>query len=137
MLRRGWVGPGARQRSLARFAAAYPMLGERTETCFAAWFDAERPRHADLLQFAQHPGGASQGSRCPLCRFPTARLERPARPAAAVLDEVQLRHPGWRPEAGICAQCADLYGMRTQRGIETSAQNNVDSSEPKQERRST
>jgi hypothetical protein len=55
MHRRGWSGPEARARSLTRFAAAYSLPEDGAGTSFASWFACTRPRHHDLILFAQHP----------------------------------------------------------------------------------
>lgn len=115
LVRSGLSEEAVRQARHWEFAATFAMLGDRRDGAFKPWFDEDHPTHAAILAFATAPGGreATEGSRCPVCRFPSASLD--AR-VAAMSDEmvraIRLRHPEWRREQGICAQCLDLYEAR-------------------------
>ena len=88
------------------------MLGESAETVFAAWFDGPRPTHAAIVAFIQEPRGSGTADEacCPLCRLPTRALERgPKGLDREVLRAIERHHPGWRPEHGRCARCAEVY----------------------------
>ena len=107
---RGLLPVGRRARSLAEFAATFPMLGPDMEDSFRRFFETPRPAHADLLLFATSAGA---GTACPVCRFPTASL----RQSGAGIDpetvaQIRRETPGWHPALGLCAQCADLYTSR-------------------------
>jgi len=112
LCREGLLGVGARAARLFEFARAFPMLSDRAETAFAPWFDGPRPTHAAIVAFIQEPRGpgtADEG-RCPLCRLPTPALERgPEGLDREVLRAIQRDYPGWRPEHGRCARCAEVY----------------------------
>lgn len=117
--RRGVLPAGVRAERLAEFLRTFPMLGEAAESAFARWFEDERPTHRALLEFvlaAAENHTETLGPsvvRCPVCRFPTtSSAVIRAGLAEAVGQAVQARHPHWRPELGLCRQCADLYAAR-------------------------
>lgn len=113
LLLRGLLEGSVREVRLAEFAAAFPMLGERTEDVFSGWFDRPFHTHREIGDFIRNPLGTAGGhGRCPVCGFPTARLEPPGRLPGDALRELRRDHPLWRPEQGICVQCADLYIVR-------------------------
>jgi hypothetical protein len=118
LFHRGLLGEAAREARRAEFARAFPMLEPRTEEHFRRWFDEPRPTHAAIVAFALHPPGpAGGGGRCPLCGFPTPKLDpHPERIPAPALREMERTHPAWRPEQGLCAQCADLLIAGASRG---------------------
>jgi hypothetical protein len=65
-----------------------------------------------MVALIQEPlgSGTADEARCPLCRLPTHVLERgPAGLARDVLHAIERDHPGWRPEQGRCARCAEVY----------------------------
>jgi len=117
LVRGGLLPATARQVRLAEFARAFPMLAERTEECFARWFGEARPVHREIVTFAMTPGSCPAGrrldGRCPLCRLPVAVLDgQVERLAAETVAELVRRYPQWRPELGLCRQCADLSRSR-------------------------
>jgi len=118
LARRGWARESARAERLLEFSRAFSMFGAETETIFNRFFDAEAPSHAELVAFAYDPRGSlgavsskpHPGSRCALCGFPTHDFEpEPDRLPAHALAEIAQDFPRWRPEHGLCRQCADLY----------------------------
>jgi hypothetical protein len=122
MLRRGWLASSTRIRCLAEFAVAFPMLGDRTERIFAAFFDQEPHKHAQFVAFAQDPratwdkaaAGPQPGSRCALCGFPTyAFVRKPEHLDSLTLSEILRDFPEWQAADGLCTQCADLYRARS------------------------
>ena len=121
MTRRGWLAATAREQQLSDFRNAFPMLEENHEEFFKQFFDAEQPRHAELVAFAFDPRAASgvgihssaPGTHCPLCRFPTHAYEpEPEGLDAAVLGAIADDFPNWTPSHGLCLHCADLYRGR-------------------------
>lgn len=119
LVRRGLAPASLRDRRLAEFTRAFPTLGEKAPEAFSRFFDREPHMHAELVAFALEPGaaGASRrlpGERCPLCRFVSHAFEsEPERLPGAALEEIQRDFPGWRPQEGLCLQCADLYRARS------------------------
>ena len=123
MMRRGWLPATAREQQLGDFLNAFPMLEENHEEVFRPFFDAEQPKHDELVAFAFDPRASSgrqihksaAGNHCPLCRFPTHAFEpEPDSLGAAVLEVIAEDFPNWTPSRGLCSQCADLYrGRRT------------------------
>ncbi|HWO40878.1 MAG TPA: hypothetical protein VNO43_03645 [Candidatus Eisenbacteria bacterium] len=116
MARRGWLPDGIRERQLAEFRQAFPMLEHKTEDCFRRFFDAEPPKHAEIAAFALDPRsfGKNQrptaGTHCPLCQFPTHSFEpEPENLGDDLLAAIERDFPRWTPDQGLCAQCADLY----------------------------
>ena len=109
--RSGRSSARARAARGAEFARTFPMLDD-AETAFAPWFDGPRRAHAAIVAFIQEPlgPGTADEARCPLCRLPTRALERgPAGLEREVLRAIERDHPGWRPEQGRCARCAEVY----------------------------
>lgn len=98
------------------FAATFSMLGDDCRSAFDQWFDNDHPTHAALAAFAITPGGAGttgDSGRCPLCRFPVARLDpRPERLSSTTIAAIRDHHPSWEIEQGLCPQCLDLYEGR-------------------------
>jgi hypothetical protein len=112
LCREGLLGAGARAARLAEFGSTFPMLMQRAETAFAAWFDGPRPSHATMVAFIQEPlgPGTADAARCPLCRLPTRTLERgPEGLDREVSRAIERDHPGWRPAQGRCPRCAEVY----------------------------
>jgi len=112
LCREGLLGTRARAVRLSEFARAFPMLSDSAEAAFAPWFDGSRPTHAAMVAFIQEPlgPGTADEARCPLCRLPTRVLERgPAGLDRDVRRAIERDHPGWRPEQGRCARCAEVY----------------------------
>ena len=124
LARRGWAPESARGEHLAEFSRAFSMLGDDTERIFSRFFNSESPAHAELAAFAYNPRGAvvaasprpHPGSRCALCGFPTHDFESdPDHLPAHALAEIAHDFPRWRPDHGLCRQCADLYRARNGR----------------------
>ena len=120
LARSGGLPPGARERRLTAFARTFPMLGAGTAAVFTRFFDGQDPgwRHPDLVRFAHDPGAMLgergdhpyPGDRCALCRFPTHAFHpAPEQLPRPVLNRVRADFPGWRPDQGLCRQCADVY----------------------------
>jgi len=110
--REGRLGTRARADRLSEFARAFPMLRETAQAAFAPWFDGPRSTHAAIVAFIQEPlgPGTADEARCPLCRLPACVLERgPAGLDRDVWRAIERDHPGWRPEQGRCARCAEAY----------------------------
>ncbi len=114
----GWIPPGSEVGSRRRFGAAFPMLRAATEQTFERFFHGPRPSHPDLLAFAADPAAAA-GSRtraagpCPLCRMPAQAFHPdPESLAAKVLSALRSDFPAWRPAAGLCPRCAELYASQ-------------------------
>ena len=118
MMRRGWLPDSARDDQLKIFCQAFVMLGDAAESYFGHFFDGEQPKHGELSGFALDPRGAagqltgrtSAATHCPLCKFPTHAFE----PAVEnlgdeIITAVVTDFPHWKPEQGLCVQCADLY----------------------------
>jgi len=114
----GRAGPRAREVRRAEFAAAFGTLGKSDQE-FERWFGMSAPTHQGLLEYALEPPPAPTGTApavalCPLCRCPTwaeARFEGALSPG--LLAEIGNDFPSWRPEEGLCRQCADLYRSRS------------------------
>lgn len=116
MARRGWLANGIRERQLAEFRQAFPMLEKTVEPCFKRFFDAEKPKHSEIAAFAFDPRALGEnqrpiaGTHCPLCKFPTHSFEpEPESLGDDLLALIQRDFPKWTPDQGLCGQCADLY----------------------------
>ena len=119
LVRSGKSGADGRARCLSDFRRSFACLGDHAEICFERIFSGERPRHSHLVALASDPrtafgtGGEtppSAGGRCPLCKFPASAFEPfPEKFPRRLLEEIGVDFPSWRPESGICRQCADLY----------------------------
>lgn len=115
LFRRGLLGEGAREACRAEFARAFPMLEPATGEHFRRWFDEPVPTHRAIAAFVLEPPGpeGAASGRCPICSFPTARLDpHPERMPAAALAELREAHPGWSPARGLCRQCGAIYSAR-------------------------
>ena len=86
---------------------------------FAEFFHCTNPNHNQLMKLALDPHAritepdSTLGRSCPLCGFPST-LSTPDRLglSAESLLHIQNDFPAWRPEDGLCPQCADLYATR-------------------------
>jgi hypothetical protein len=121
LARLGHVPPVSRDARLREFQRAFACLGECAEPCFERLHSGPRPRHRELVALAADPetafglraSGPSSSGRCSLCAFPTADLEpSPERLPPEVERAIVAEFPEWRPEQGLCPQCADLYRAR-------------------------
>ncbi len=108
----GRLDPAAEESRRREFRLAFPMLGAAGDSLFARFFSGPRPTHGEMVAFARSPGDATaQAPRlgCPLCRMPSATLHpRPAALSTRARERLAVDFPDWRPELGICRQCADL-----------------------------
>lgn len=116
--RRGVLGAARLGAARRAFIRAFPMLGESGEAAFDRFF-ADAATHGDILAFVLEPRGPHAGiglrpgESCPVCRFPTHAPEPEAHALpAAVVGAIRADFPSWRPAAGLCRQCADLYRAR-------------------------
>ena len=117
MARRGWCDDTIRERDLQDFRNAFPMLGGAEGEIFESFFTDLKPRHPDLIAFAQNPRTMRiQNTRgtlpthCSLCRFPSHVFEpAPEKLDAVIIDAIHQDFPHWTPADGLCLQCADLY----------------------------
>jgi len=111
---RGLLDPAVEEMRRREFQATFGMLGAAAEECFQRYFRGTRPRHGDLWGFAAQPReGVATARRCPLCRLPSASFHADAESLApATLSQIRQEFPAWRPELGLCLQCADLYASR-------------------------
>lgn len=120
LLRRGWAGSEVRQKRYAEFAATFSACGPEVQQRFLSFFDSDNQTHDDLLRFAQQPGGRveklradkSQSRTCPLCRFPSYDLLAGDALPSETIGEITADFAQWRPDDGLCRQCADLYRAR-------------------------
>lgn len=119
LARRGVADDALIARAQRGFAAAFPMLGETAAAAFKRFFTADTPAHAALVAFAVAPRGVGAGEqlipggRCPLCGFPTHAPEvEPEHLPADLIARISTAFPAWRPDHGLCRQCADLYRAR-------------------------
>jgi hypothetical protein len=117
---RGRLPEESEARSRREFIGTFSMLGAGVDEQFRRIFEGPRPSHAELLSIAANVEGTASG-RCPLCRFPTARLRSESeRLDARVEKAIRLDFPGFHPSQGICAQCADLYEARASSAVSTA-----------------
>ncbi|MBI4455292.1 MAG: hypothetical protein HY644_05265 [Acidobacteria bacterium] len=119
--RHDWVEGGIREKRLEEFMETFSLCGEEAEEKFRQVFDSSSQTHEALVARALNsdvkgtPSGSGKArtSPCPLCRFPSVRLlyDSDELPESA-LEEIAADFPNWRPEHGLCCQCADLYRAR-------------------------
>src|SRR5262245_21829690 len=116
LVRRGWLPVATRAQHLLSFARAFPMLGAEVDQALEHFFAGGSHTHAKLLAFACAPTGTeldaqtSAGRKCLLCGFSTYAFEPdPNLLPAEVIQQIIADFPYWRPDMGLCAQCADLY----------------------------
>ncbi len=119
LLRRGWAPDTVRERRWEEFRAAFSVDGQEAEKKFREVFDSPFQTHAHFMALALNPAnriGPSSAGRsqiCPLCRFPSFSLvNATAGLSQENVEEITLDFPEWRPEHGLCLQCADLYRAR-------------------------
>ena len=118
LLRQGLCGEAVREKRRKDFARSFGPLGDQVDVGFESWFEEPHPTHAAMVSYVKSPGrvsgaavSASDG-RCPLCRFPAALDLHPERLSPGALREIGYDRPSWRPDQGLCPQCADLYLAR-------------------------
>ncbi len=121
LARMGRLAPTGRERMWTEFRGAFGFLGAAARSCFERLFDGPRPGHPDLVAMANDPAsssltgepGTAEVHRCPLCGFPTRDFEPdPETLPGVILERIRVDEPAWRPERGLCRQCADLYRAR-------------------------
>jgi hypothetical protein len=124
LARAGLVHDRVRAARWREFSETFAMLGDRRRDAFDDWFDRTRPTHAAMAACARAPTGtdspnAAAAGRCPLCRFPVARLDPcPDRLSTDAVAAIRGDQPTWRPEQGLCSQCLDLYEARHEEALE-------------------
>lgn len=109
---KGLLPEAAEAARRSEFMATFSMLGASAGAWFKRFFAGPRPTHAELMAFAGKPGGddTSQPGRCSLCQMPSELLPHPSSNLEPrVIAAIRSDFPGWRPESGLCAQCAELY----------------------------
>ena len=110
LVSRGMLGGEVEAVRRNEFLASFGALGREAAGKFKLLFHGPRPTHMEMWEMACAPGGAGL---CPLCRFPTPVLQAaPGLLPAALIAAIKQEFPQWRPEAGLCAHCADLYASR-------------------------
>jgi hypothetical protein len=115
LVRAGLLDDRAREARWHQFRTTFRLPSNQDRRVFDEWFEIVQPTHAALLAFirTESATGTTHGTvqgRCPLCRFPVARLDlRPERLSVGARQAIQTVHPAWTPEQGLCTQCLDLY----------------------------
>ncbi len=121
LVRIGLIDKAARDERRREFERAFAVLADAAGACFDGLFRGPRPTHPELVTiaadpeagFGLRPSVAPSSGRCPLCAFPTAEHEPdPASLPADTLSLIASDFPSWRPDLGLCPQCADLYRAR-------------------------
>jgi hypothetical protein len=114
--RRGVAAADAIADARRAFAAAFPMLGEGAEETLRRILEGGLHAHAEWAALAagslaeHHTIMLAPGGRCPLCRFATFSPElSPEALPPSVVERIVADFPTWKPGAGLCRQCADLY----------------------------
>ncbi len=118
---RGLTCPVSRDKRRAQFLETFGWLGPAAENTFAALYDSVAQTHRGLMDLAQNPEAGldcrpDAGHRtrhCSLCRFPAYHFADAVELPADALHEIASDYPDWRPEHGLCIQCADLYRSRS------------------------
>lgn len=118
LFRRGWLPQGGREKRREEFLATFSAVDLNAAEKFEEIFLSDAQTHAGLIAFAENSGIRSDPARfsrgkhqpCPLCRFPTYQLlDGTTELLAETLLLIKADFPTWRPEHGLCLQCADLY----------------------------
>jgi len=121
LVRLGRLEPRVRSERRTEFEIAFACLGPEGERCFERIFSGARPPHPELVGLASDPvagfglraPSCHDTGRCPLCGFPTVTLEPdPEDLPDEIRGAIAADFPDWRPERGICPQCAELYRSR-------------------------
>jgi hypothetical protein len=116
LVRRGQAPEGARERRRRDFVRTFGVPGAVAGRLLRRFFDGQPHTHAELVAAARDPAraaGSTGAPRCPVCGFcspATASVAASLSPAVAA--RVQADFPRWRPQDGLCAQCAELYRAR-------------------------
>ncbi len=118
LVRENLAPPALRDQRLHDFELTFPALGSQIEEAFSRFFDGECRSHDILVAYAHAPEtmlsnpepGSKRAAHCPLCKFPTfAFLASPQDLPLEALDKISRDFPAWRPDQGLCEQCAGLY----------------------------
>lgn len=117
--RRGRLPAAAAERRRMEFDSVFGMLGEAAPRAFERYFRGPRPGHEEMASFARDPraacGLAGSGIACPICGMPSFRRHPDASSLPGeVVTAIRVSSPGWRPDQGLCLQCADLFLARTE-----------------------
>jgi len=120
LVRRAWLPEDVRAKRWQEFARAFPDLGGDVESKFNELFCADCQTHAGLMALARNPtnsgpenSGVPRVCFCPICLFPSFNLyDGIADLPWEARKEISVDFPDWRPEQGICRQCADLFQAR-------------------------
>lgn len=121
LVRLGHLDSAVRAERSDEFRRAFASLSDSAGACFDRIFSGARPTHPQLVRIAADPEAgfgleqprSSPAGRCPLCGFPAAEFEPgPAGLPSDVLRAIASEFAAWRPEQGLCPQCADLYRLR-------------------------
>lgn len=116
LVRRGQAPDGVREHRLADFRQVFSFLQADASAAFVLFFEQWPHTHAELIAAAADPsrlGGVSRKTRCPLCGLPGGMVGPwPSVLGATVRSRIEADFPGWRPDDGLCRQCADLYETR-------------------------
>ena len=121
LVRRGWSPEEALEKRWEEFRKTFAAFGPEARQRFQELLASDSQTHAALVALALHPVletspslAAQTGPQpCPLCRFPTFPLgSGETELSDEVRDQIREDFPKWRPEHGLCRQCAGLYGAR-------------------------
>ena len=121
LARRGWLPEEALEKRWEEFRQTFVAFGPRARQKFQELLDSASQTHATLVALALHPDLAIAASPaaqtgpqpCPLCRFPTFPLcSGETGLSEEVRAQIRADFPRWKPEHGLCRQCADLYRAR-------------------------
>ncbi len=98
-----------------RFRRLFGALPEGDALGLFRALRARRPSHPELkaqADLGNPEAGAlpAPGGPCPLCQFPTHGWTG-AEALARIAPRVREDYPGWSPEAGLCARCAERYEL--------------------------
>ena len=120
LVRRAWLPEEVRAKRLQEFTQFFPDPGGGVESKFNELFCSDFQTHAGLMALARNPKnsgpenvGVPQVRFCPICLFPSFNLiDGIADLPWETRKEITEDFPDWRPEQGICRQCADLFQAR-------------------------
>ena len=121
LVRRGWAPEKALEKRWEEFRLTFGAFGPEARQRFQELLDSDSQTHATLVALSLHPAlettpslAAQTGPQpCPLCRFPTFPLcSGETELSEEDRGEIRGDFPSWKPEHGLCRQCADLYRAR-------------------------
>ena len=114
LVRRGHAPDGTRERRLRDFSRTFGLPNGAARRLLSRFFE-QPSTHADLVAAARDPGRAagSPGTRrCAICGFSGPSSGPVAAVSPVVSARIRADFPRWRPEDGLCPQCAELYRTR-------------------------